>query len=61
MNSQPKYTYRPKGSLWAVYHMTYQGTVGVGTKVFDSPEREEARKECYRLNGWNYKGSKNDK
>ncbi|WP_074434137.1 hypothetical protein [Bacteroides neonati] len=59
MSHQPKYAYRPKGSHWAVYRMEYQGTVGIGTKVFDSPDREEARKECYRLNGWNYKGDKN--
>lgn len=53
--NRPKYVYRPKGSLWVVYEMEYQGVFTTGTKVFESQSKEEARKECYRLNGWKYK------
>lgn len=53
--NRPEYTYSPKGSLWVVYKMTYKGAFTSGTKVFDSQIKEEAKKECYRLNGWKYK------
>lgn len=53
--NRPEYTYAPKGSLWVVYKMTYKGGFTSGTKVFESRIKEEARKECYRLNGWKYK------
>ena len=52
---RPKYSYAPVGSRWAVYHWLeirgYQYTVD---KVGEFPTSEEARKECYRLNGWKY-------
>jgi hypothetical protein len=30
----------------------------LGTKVNEYPTREEARREVYRLNGWNYERRK---
>lgn len=55
MKSQPEYTYRPKGALWAVYHWEYYPDGGaIGTKVAEFQAREDARRECYRLNGWKY-------
>lgn len=58
MSSQPKYTYSPKGSGWVVYQMEYKGAFTGGTPVANFQKREEARKECYRLNGWTYKEPK---
>lgn len=37
-----------------VYHWEYCGNIATGTKVYESPERESARRECFRLNGWSY-------
>lgn len=54
MKGQPEYTYRPKGALWAVYHWEYYPIGAIGTKVAEYSEREDARRECYRLNGWKY-------
>jgi hypothetical protein len=31
------------------------GSISTADKVDEFPTREEARKECYRLNGWKYK------
>lgn len=60
------YRYRPRGRCWAVYlDITYrQGDSfppeisTLGTKVNEYPTREEARREVYRLNGWNYERRK---
>lgn len=54
MKNQPKYTYCPKGALWAIYRWEYYPGGATGTKVDERSEREEARRECYRLNGWKY-------
>lgn len=53
--NKPKYVYRPKGSLWVIYEMIYEGGFASGKKVFESQIKEETKKECYRLNGWKYK------
>lgn len=55
MNNQPKYSYKPKGSRWVVYEWEYCGNTQSGTKVYESSDREQARKECFRLNGWKFK------
>lgn len=55
MNNQPKYSYEPKGHKWVVYEWEYCGNTQSGTKVYESSDREQARKECFRLNGWKYK------
>lgn len=57
------YEYRPRGRWWAVYlRVTYrQGDslppriFSLGDKVGEYPTREEARREVYRRNGWNYR------
>lgn len=49
------YEYRPRGRNWVVYHMKGDATGGTGKKVGSFLTREEARRECYRLNGWKYK------
>lgn len=61
MSSHPEYTYAPKGSSWVVYRWEYSGTVATGTPVYTSFDRERARRECFRLNGWKYKGPTPDK
>jgi hypothetical protein len=44
--NKPRYTYSPRGRLWAIYDgITKQ-------KVADFVTKEEAKKETYRLNGW---------
>ena len=59
-NEQPsrKYTYQPKGSRWAVYQWEKSGNISTGNKVAEFSTREEARKECFRLNGWKYQAPK---
>lgn len=57
-NSRPEYTYQPKGSRWAVHRWEEFGNISTGSKVAEFPTREEARKECYRLNGWKYQPPK---
>lgn len=54
MNNRPKYTYEAQGRNWAVYRWVYTAGGSQGTKVDSFQDREEARKECYRLNGWKY-------
>lgn len=49
------YEYRPRGRNWVVLHMKRDATGGTGEKVGSFLSREEARRECYRLNGWKYK------
>lgn len=46
-----RYFYRPsrRASFWVVYDSEE------GKMVADYPTREEARKETYRLNGWDEK------
>lgn len=59
MSNQPKYTYSRRFSWWSVYRMTYFPEGGSsGDKVASFPTKEEARKECYRLNGWKWKEEK---
>nr|DAT98821.1 MAG TPA: hypothetical protein [Caudoviricetes sp.] len=52
---RPEYSYAPVGSRWGVYHWVETGSISTADKVDEFPTREEARKECYRLNGWKYK------
>lgn len=54
MNSHPEYSYEPKGDGWVVYRWEYSGNTRTGSKVYESSGREQARKECFRLNGWKY-------
>ncbi|WOG19693.1 hypothetical protein [Bacteroides thetaiotaomicron] len=54
-SSQPEYSYAPIYSRWAVYRWTESGNISTGDKVAEFPTHEEARRECYRLNGWKYK------
>lgn len=58
-NNLPKYTYGPHGKGWAIYKMTYNGRFVSGDKIDWRSDREEAKKEVYRLNGWTYKESTN--
>lgn len=58
MSSRPKYSYEPKGSSWWVIRWEETVDFGTGEKIAEFPTREEARKECYRLNGWKYKEAK---
>ena len=58
-----KYVYRPRGRCWAVYLFTqyrqwdgpWARLFATGEKVADFLTYEEARREVYRLNGWQYK------
>lgn len=43
-----RYEYTPRRNGWAVYDES-------GNKVAEFSTKEEARRECYRLNGWKYK------
>ena len=52
--SRPEYSYAPVGSRWGVYHWEENGNISTADKVDEFLTREEARKECYRLNGWKY-------
>ncbi|MCS3356054.1 hypothetical protein NXW00_15795 [Bacteroides thetaiotaomicron] len=52
--SRPEYSYAPIGSRWVVYHWVETGSISTADKVAEFPTSEEARKECYRLNGWKY-------
>ena len=58
MSNRPEYTYQPKGSRWAVYQWEKSGNISTGNKVAEFSTREEARKECFRLNGWKYQAPK---
>lgn len=51
---KPEYSYEPKGSRWVVLKWEHSGNISTGDKVYEYSEREEARKECFRLNGWKY-------
>lgn len=51
---KPKYIYDKMGSWWYVWELTYTDTGSTGHKVSDPMDKEEARKETYRLNGWDY-------
>ena len=55
MSNQPEYSYKAKGNDWVVYRWEYSGNICTGEKVYQSSDREQARKECFRLNGWKYK------
>lgn len=50
----PEYTYGPHGRRWAVYRWEVSPGGSTGTKVAEFATREEARRECFRLNGWKY-------
>ena len=55
MSREPKYSYIPIGSRWLVIRWERSGNGVLGDKVAEFPSREEARRECFRLNGWSYK------
>ena len=59
-NKRPKYIYDRCGHWWYVWEMEYfdNGVDGIsshGEKISPDMDKEEARKETYRLNGWEYK------
>lgn len=59
-NKRPRYAYDRCGHWWYVWEMEYfedeKGmTSSHGEKVSLDMDKEEARKETYRLNGWEYK------
>lgn len=60
MSRRPEYTYSPKGNLWVIHKMTYRGRFASGDKVATFHLKEDARRECYRLNGWKYKEQPNE-
>ena len=54
--SKPKYTYHPNGKNWRVYKNTYDANgAESGHPVGYFFNKEEARAEVYRLNGWKLK------
>lgn len=50
--NKPKYYYSIRFSRFNIYQRDANGW---GTKIVDRATEEEARKEVYRLNGWEYK------
>ena len=53
--NNPNYTYDRCRGVWYIYKMEYIGKSSYGTKVSEPYfDKEEAKKETYRLNGWNY-------
>lgn len=50
--NKPKYYYSIRFGHFNIYQREANGW---GTKIDDRPTEEEARKEVYRLNGWEYK------
>ena len=57
--SKPKYKYAPHGAWWYVWEVTYYKNGSGASKISEPMEKEEARKETYRLNGWEYKAPTN--
>lgn len=55
------YEYFPQGRTWAVYHFKRTASGWEGTKVDTFLTKEEARRETYRLNGWNDGQMKNER
>lgn len=54
--SKPKYLYDRLDGIWYIYEMEYIGTSSYGTKQPEPYFIEiEAKKETYRLNGWEIK------
>lgn len=52
--NKPPYIYDRNGYWWYVWKLEYTGRCSHGTKVSEPMTKEEAMKEAYRLNGWNY-------
>lgn len=53
---KPNYIYDLCGGTWYIYKMKYIGSSSYGSKISEPYfDEEEARKETYRLNGWEYK------
>lgn len=50
--NKPKYHYSIRFSHYNIYREDADGSA---TKIDDRMNEEEARKEVYRLNGWEYK------
>lgn len=52
---KPPYKYDKNGDCFFIYKMTYRKNSEYGSKISDPFFCEEdARKETYRLNGWEY-------
>lgn len=62
MNGEKEFEYHlnRRGKAYVIHRMEYENGIGVGTRVFQSYNYEEARKELYRLNGWKYKPKKQE-
>lgn len=54
MRTRPEYTYELRGTIWIVirWKKSGNGTSYVGEKISTYMLREDARREVYRLNGW---------
>lgn len=49
-----KYYYAPHRRSWGIWkHHVHSNGICTGDFIKDCPTKEEARKEVYRLNGWN--------
>lgn len=54
-----KYVYCRRYNSWVIYKMEQTGNYATGTWIQSYADKEEARREVYRLNGWqNYKPKK---
>lgn len=53
---EPEYYYRRYMGNYSLYRNNHDGTAKA---VFHHWDEEIVRKECYRLNGWEYKPKKN--
>ena len=54
--SDGQYYYRPHRRSWGIWrNENHDGGVSTGTFIKDMPTKEEAKKEVYRLNGWELK------
>lgn len=53
MKKQPEYTYERDNGVWSVFRWR-EGNNGmrIAEKVYSCLQRENARKEAYKLNGW---------
>jgi hypothetical protein len=54
--NEPKYHYAPHAHGFAIYEKESEGSY---KKIDYKIDREEAKKEVYRLNGWEYKPKNN--
>ena len=58
----PKHTYERDGRIWCVvkWNKSLRSNGYIGQKISTHILKEDARREVYRLNGWNKKQTKID-